>query len=132
MYQEKSGALSDTKYWDGVGTLVAHSCVKLNASDPTKMTPVTSATTDRPYGIIEMTTDKQTIPLRVVVSGPVKATAGAAGFTAGKMVTIDATGLVVDATPTYGTEQIIGWAMESAASGNLGTIFFSKVLAAGT
>jgi hypothetical protein len=131
MYQEKSGAISESKYWDGVGTLVAHSCVKL-ATDPTKITPIGHATNDRAFGIIEMTTDKQGVMLRVVVFGPVKAKAGTAGFTAGKMVKQDAAGLVEDATPTYGTEQIIGWAMESASSGNLGTIFFCKVLAAGT
>jgi hypothetical protein len=130
MYQEKSGAISESKYWDGVGTLVAHTAVKLNGSDPGKITPITGAT-DRPHGIIEMTTDKQGVMLRVVVFGPVKAKAGAAGFTAGKMVKPDAAGLIVDATPTYGStgEHILAWAMESASSGNLGTIFVLKVLA---
>ena len=129
-YAVKDGALYDTKYYES-GTLVAHTFVKLGTA-ATQFQAIAHATNDRPYGVLEEVTANKALPMKLIVFGPAKVVAGSAGFTAGKMVCIDATGKVVDATPTYGTEQIVGWAEESAADGDLGTIFVCKILAAGS
>ena len=119
-----SGQVTGTYFWDGVGTPVANKAVKL-ASD-TEFTPVAAAA-DYIIGVIEEIPELATTPVKVVKHGPVKMIAGTGGITRGQLVMIDATGGAINATPTFGTERIIGTAEESVVAGAKGTVFLGKI-----
>jgi len=122
-----------TRYWDGTGTLVQYTFVKENGTYVDKCTPISHATNDRPLMIIQNTVASgyaSQIPLSGVCFGPSLAKAGGT-CTPGKMAKIDGTGCVVNATPTYGTEQIVGIFLSGGSSGDFVWLFVIPILAAG-
>lgn len=101
-------------YYKGSGTLTRYTFVKLDANG--KIVPV-SAATDYPIGVVLETTTKTNIPVPVKVHGVCRVLAGGT-VTAGKLVKINASGEVVDATPDWSTERIVGKALESGGDGD--------------
>lgn len=128
MQSVHSGARHDSRYWDGNGTLEQYACLKLASA--TEVAPITHATNDRPFGIVQQITAKTTIPMDLIVEGPTLALCGG-DVTRGKMVKITATGTIENATPTTDTEMIVGRARQSGVSGDVVEIDFNPQLAAG-
>lgn len=122
-------ARHDSKYWDGVGTLEQYACLKL--ASETEVTPIGHATNDRPFGIVQQITAKTTIPMDLIVEGPTLALCGGT-VGRGKMVKTDATGRIVNATPTTDTEMIVGRARQSGENNSIVEIDFNPQLAAGS
>ena len=122
---------SITKFWDGVGTLVPYTCQKLAST--TQSTPVTHATNDRPIGVAQRTVaaaKAAEIPLDLVNFGPTLAKAGGT-CGEGVMAAMMADGTVQNATPTYGTEMIVGFFLSSGSSGDIVQLFYMPISAAG-
>jgi hypothetical protein len=110
-----SGGLSVSRFWDGTGTLVLGAFVKKGGTDAAKITPNASSAAES-IGVLLNITDDAKIPVSVGILGPHMCKAGGT-CTAGSFAKIGATGLVEDATPTFGTEIIVGKFLQSAASG---------------
>lgn len=122
---------SITKFWDGVGTLVQYTFQKFASA--TQFTPVTHATNDRPYGVVQRTIEvghAAQIPLDLVNFGWTLVKAGGT-CTEGKMAKTAADGTVENATPTTDTEMIVGVFYSSGVSGDLVWLFVNLSLAAG-
>jgi hypothetical protein len=110
-----SGGLSISRTWDGTGTLVLGAFVKKGGSDAAKITPNVSSAAES-IGVLLTITDDAKIPVSIGVLGPHPCLAGGT-CTAGSFAKIGTTGLVEDATPTFGTEIIVGKFLRSAVSG---------------
>lgn len=122
---------SISRFWDGVGTLVQYTFQKFASA--TEFTPVAHATNDRPIGVIQRTVaaaKAAQIPLDLVNFGWTLVKAGGT-CTEGKMGKTTADGTVENATPTYGTEMIVGQFGSSGTTGDLVWLFVSLSLAAG-
>lgn len=117
MYAEKDGKVFQTLNWES-GTITAHRFVKRGTA-LTQFKAIAGAT-DVPVGVVEEAIADTKVPVGIVVGGFVLVEAGTGGVTDGKMVMlVDDNGTITDATPTYGTEYIVGKAFGTAAAGAL-------------
>lgn len=99
------------------GTVVAHRFVLRGTAD-TQFKPISGAS-DYPVGVIHDTTTTAGQLMAIQVDGIARVEVGTGGVTKDKMVKlVDNLGKVCDATPTYGTEYIVGKALESGSAGD--------------
>ena len=105
-----------SKYWES-GTISEHHFVTWGTAPATQFQGIT-ATNQNPIGVIHKTTAKTDLLVPIQVAGIARCEVGTGGVTAGNMVKlVDSDGSVCDATPTYGTEYIVGMALETGSAG---------------
>lgn len=112
-----NGARFDEGYYES-GTLIAHTFVKRGTA-VTQFKAIDGAT-DVPIGVLHETTAKTTIKRPLQYAGEALVVVGTGGATIDKMAKlVDSNGKVTDATPTYGTEYIVGRFLETKVAGEL-------------